>query len=188
MIELIGAIGGVVSGVALPLADRIFGAAGRAQARNLSFTTKMRALYFEVTSNLRTLALISMEKLTPANLSALAASLELETCAAVLFAEDGAANETRTFLELQGRVSVSGEDGDEEKPGGEKQKSVLQALLFVVQRITALQKIAFLCSAQENALINVRLAARVGNIREHLEFIKRKLREFDKEAAFLFRE
>ncbi|MDR1933210.1 MAG: hypothetical protein LBQ57_10370 [Spirochaetales bacterium] len=186
MLETIVGIGGLVSGTVLPLADRIFGAAERAKALNLSFDVKMKALYFEVTTNLRTLAVVDCGKLTPRNLAPLAASLELETCAAILFSDDKKNAEVKDFLALKGKIEV--EDEEVEKPAGNKQKSVLQAMLFIVQRVIALQKIAAVYTGEESALIAVRIPVRVKNLKEHLEFLRKKLREFNKEKQFLFEE
>jgi hypothetical protein len=44
MFELIGA--------GVTIAEKVFGAAARAKALNLSFTSILRSLYFEITANL----------------------------------------------------------------------------------------------------------------------------------------
>jgi hypothetical protein len=188
--ETIGLLISGVSGVALPLMEKAFGAAARAKALNLSFTSILRSLYFEISTNLRTLAVIESDKLRPGNLAALASALEIEACAAILFADDPANTEAQNFLALRGKVEETAEDqGEGEAAALKHQKTVLHALLFIVQRIAALQKIAAVYSNrdEEKVLINVRVPVRIRNIREHLLFIKKKLAEFDKEKNFLFK-
>jgi hypothetical protein len=182
MADLIGAL--ISAG--LPLAEKIFGAAARAKTLNLSFAAQMRALYFEVTTNLRTLDVIDAGKLSPRNLAALAASLEIETSAAILFSDDTGNDKTRNFLAIQGKVEEENEEV--EKPAGKKQKTVLRALLFIVQRVVALQKIAAVYSSEDSILTGVRVPVRINNIKQHLVFVKKKLWEFNKTEHFLFEE
>jgi hypothetical protein len=174
-------------GAAMPLAEKIFGAAARVKALNFSFTSILRSLYFEITANLGTLAVIESDKLKPGNLAALASALEIETCAAVLFADDSANAKAQNFLAIQGKVEESGEGDD--KPAAKRQKTVLQALLFIVQRVTALQRISAVYSGgdKESVLIKVKVPVRIRNIQEHLLFVKRQLVKFDKEQNFLLK-
>lgn len=166
------------------ITDRI----GAARALGLSRQALLRALMFEVTSNLDLLALVDPASLKNAAVdapafTALLGGLETGAAFSVLFSDDSASRELYGFLAAAGELEETAEV--ENAQAARVQKSVLAALLFVVRKITVLRKAAAL--APGAFAKTPRLAVRVGNIKAHLDFIQSKLRELDAAEPFLIR-
>ena len=172
-----------VVNIGLSLVDRL--AAGK--ALGLSRQTLLRACYFEVTQNLDLLELVDSTVLKGAGVddpafAALVRGMETEIALSILFSDSAPCREAFALLEAAGELEETPEEGG---AAAKVRKSVLQALWFTVRKTGALRKAASLHPA--SLAREPRLKVRVGNIKQHLTFIKARLREIDSREGFLIR-
>jgi len=154
--------------------------------KNIKFSKDalLRSYYFEVCTNLDVLDVIDIDKLqgqkvySPAVFSILE-SLEIQIAALIVFSDDETVKELFKNLSKKSPVKETSEDNSEKV--NNKKKSVLEAVLFTLQKITVLQKLSKLKSEKdEDILKNMRLKVRLNNIKEYLLFIKKQIEPFVK--------
>jgi hypothetical protein len=167
--------------------DRLLGAVQNYKALKYSKKSALRAYFFELSANLRLLNQVDEGALKNAEANApgfvaLVNNLEILMAASILFTDDATSKKLFLLLEEAGPVDEENEEGAEAKRP--IQKTVLQAMLFTVNRITLLQKLAAFPS--EPALLKpLRLGVRIKNITAHLVLLK--TRELNKKENFLVR-
>jgi hypothetical protein len=164
------------------------------KALNLSKKSRWRALYFEVCGNLSLIKIINNEALihtmvTSREFASLVCNLEIQVMASILFSDEKNRQNQHLFAVLQKKGNIVYEDENADNPAGPKEthKTVLNALIFCIRRITLLQKLSTFNLSEENTAFinNLRLKVRISNIEQHLKFIKQSLAEIDKDEQFL---
>jgi len=147
----------------------------------------IRLLYLEVLHNLELLNTISLDKLigvkhNDAAFKSLMDQLSLEVMAG-LFVPGGKQNKkVYNFLAKNGTIKYTNQAGilaDQENKEKELiETTVLKTIVFLVTKIEVLQKLAN--AGKQDFMKDLRLKTRVKNIKIRLNFLRGKLREYDK--------
>ena len=147
----------------------------------------IRLLYLEVMHNLEVLNAISLDKLVgvkhndPA-FKNLMDQLSLEVMAG-LFAPGGKQNKKiYNFLAKNGTIKYTNQagmlEGQETEENEQIETTVLKTIVFLVTKIEVLKKLANV--GKQAFMKDLRLKTRVKNIKIRLNFLREKLREYDK--------
>jgi hypothetical protein len=148
----------------------------------------LRAYHFEVQSNLDLLNFIDTTKLKELRINSPEAfsvvnNLEIQFAASILFCEGSEGQDLYTFLSKKGNVAEKDEDNQSEN---DINKTILEAILFTVRKVTILQKLSSFCNEKDNDIFNaMRLGVRLSNIKTHLNFIRIALDEMNNDEGFL---
>ena len=169
--------------IGFSLVDRL--AAGK--ALGLSRQTLLRAYHFELVQNLDLLELVDSAALKGAGVddpafAAIVGGLETEIALSILFSDTAPCREAFALLEAAGELEETPEEGG---VAAKVRKSALQAMLFTVRKTGALRRAASL--RPMSLAREPRLTVRMGNVKQHFEFIEARLRDIDSREPFLIR-
>jgi len=162
--------------------------AQRFRELHLSRTAMLRAYHFEVQSNLDLLDFIDTTRLKELEVNSpevfsIVSNLDISIAVSILFCEGSQGQSLYDFLDKKGKVDEKSEDNKSEES---LDKSILEAVLFTVRKITLLQKLASLRNEKDTSILNaMRLSVRLNNIKKHLVFIKTTLDKLNDAEKFL---
>tara|TARA_B110000114_G_scaffold156691_1_gene170713 strand:- start:1180 stop:1755 length:576 start_codon:yes stop_codon:yes gene_type:complete len=145
----------------------------------------LRLLYLEVLHNLEILETINISKLTKvpvgdAGFKLLIDQLSIEVMAGVFAPQGKKSERIYKFLNENGTIRYTTKasviEGQEVVKGKQVETSVLKSLVYLVTKIEALKKVAFL--GEQEYVRQLRLTTRVSNIKERLVFLRKKFIEY----------